>query len=668
MYLLAIFSPLIGSLISILGGRWVGSKGASLITCSFVSLAALFSTMVFYEVALCGYTCHLYLTTWISCGMFNASWSFLFDSLTGIIMIVVTYISALVHFYSVEYIAEDPHRPRFISHLSVFTFFILLLVSADNFVQIFLGWEGVGLASYLLINFWHTRLPANKAAIKAMLVNRVGDVGLTLGLLIVFYLFHSIDYATVFAAAPSFKHYSLNLFTFEVDALTAACIFLFVGSIGKSAQLGLHTWLPDAIEGPTPVSALIHAATMVTAGVFLVARCSPIFEMAPISLSIVALVGGMTALFAATTGVFQNDLKKVIAYSTCSQLGYMIFACGTSNYATGIFHLANHAFFKALLFLGAGSVIHALADEQDMRRMGGLAYLLPFTYTMMLIGSLSLTGFPFLTGYYSKDLILELASTTYSVPGHFVYWVGISSVILTSFYSFRVLLLTFLNNTNAPQRWIGHVHESPSFMSMPMAALGIGSIFSGYLIRDMMVGTGTDFWGAALFSLPYHTHPIESEFSSTLTKWAPFLLSNVGIVLALLLNVGLSRFATNLQLSSLGHTLAFFFNKKWYWDNVYSYYLIRPALGFGYNISFKALDRGVIEIFGPLGLTKSLPLWAKQLASMQSGQLAHYAFMMLVGTTFLVTIVELWDVIFLFLDYRTVGVLFTSALFIMSGF
>jgi len=400
-------------------------------------------------------------------------------------LIVVTFVSSLVHLYSIPYMSEDPHSPRFMCYLSIFTFFMLMLVTGDNFLQLFLGWEGVGLASYLLINFWFTRLQANKAAIKAMLVNRAGDFALALGIIGSFTLFQTVDFSTTFVCASVFSepnHYFLFCNT-GFHAITVICILLFIGAIGKSAQIGLHTWLPDAMEGPTPVSALIHAATMVTAGVFMIARCSPLFEYSPNALIVITFVGAMTSFFAATNGILQNDLKRVIAYSTCSQLGYMIFACGISNYSVSVFHLMNHAFFKALLFLSAGSVIHAMSDEQDMRKMGGLVSLLPFTYAMMLIGSLSLIGFPFLTGFHSKDVILELAYAKYTISGNFAFWLGSVSVFFTSYYSFRLLFLTFLTPINSFKRDILRCHDAPISMAIPLIPLALGSIFVGYLAK-----------------------------------------------------------------------------------------------------------------------------------------------------------------------------------------
>jgi len=422
MYLNIIFLPLAGALVVGFFGRKFGPKGCSLLSTCCAGFTFLTSLFVFYEVGLQGSPCYIHLTNWIDTEFFSVSWGFLFDSLTAIMLVIISFISTLVHFYSVEYMQHDPHLNRFMCYLSMFTFFMLILVTADNFIQMFVGWEGVGLCSYLLINFWFTRIQANKAAIKAMTLNKIGDFGLSLGIFTIYYVFNSVNYFTVFSLVTGLLDHSLVFFGIKVDSFTFIGVFLFIGAVGKSAQIGLHVWLPDAMEGPTPVSALIHAATMVTAGIFLLGRCSPIFEYTPSSLVVITFFGAFTCFFASSVGLVQNDLKRIIAYSTCSQLGYMIFACGLSHYSVGVFHLFNHAFFKALLFLGAGSVIHAVSDEQDIRKMGGLKKIIPFTYAVMLIGSFSLMGMPFLTGFYSKDVILEVAYSKFSVPGHFSYW------------------------------------------------------------------------------------------------------------------------------------------------------------------------------------------------------------------------------------------------------
>jgi len=680
MYLLIVVLPFLGFLIAGGFGRFLGFRGAPILSTTCVSFSAFLSCIAFYEVALSGSPCYFKIAPWISSEMFDASWGFLFDSLTVVMLVVVTFVSSLVHLYSISYMAEDPHLPRFMSYLSLFTFFMLMLVTGDNFVQMFFGWEGVGLASYLLINFWFTRLQANKSAIKAMLVNRVGDFGLALGIFGIFSFFQSVDFLTVFACAPQFIHTNFIFCNIEFDVLNTLCLLLFVGAVGKSAQLGLHTWLPDAMEGPTPVSALIHAATMVTAGVFLIARCSPLFEYAPTALIVITFVGAMTSFFAATTGVVQNDLKRVIAYSTCSQLGYMVFACGISNYSVGVFHLMNHAFFKALLFLSAGSVIHALSDEQDMRKMGGLSRLLPFTYAMMVIGSLALIGFPFLTGFYSKDVILEVAYAKYTVSGNFAYWLGSLSALCTSYYSFRLLFLTFLGggtlniqpsntnsspNTNALPQSLAHTHDAPPIMAIPLILLAFGSIFVGYLGKDMMIGLGTNFWGNALFILPQNAILLESEYIPQSIKFVPLIFSIFGAFLAYQINLSTNGawMTYILKTSFLGRSFYTFLNKRWLFDKVYNDYIVRKSLSFGYEVSFRTLDKGIIEILGPYGISLSFQKLSQQISKVQSGFVYHYALAMLIGLTLFIAIVGLWDFLSFWIDNRLYFLQFISFLF-----
>jgi len=483
MYLSIVILPFIGSACAIFLGRFIGPKGSSFITTFFLFSSFVLSLFAFYFVGLCNNVISFKLGSWFTSSLLDVSWGFLFDSLTVSMLLVVTSISTLVHLYSTAYMGGDPHLSRFMGYLSLFTFFMLILVTADNMVQMFIGWEGVGLASYLLINFWFTRIQANKAAIKAMIVNRVGDLGLALGIMACFYYFKSVDYEVVFSMVNHFYHNfndsSFFCIFFNISPISLICILLFIGAVGKSAQVGLHTWLPDAMEGPTPVSALIHAATMVTAGVFLIARCSPLFEYSGFVLNVVIIFGASTAFFAATTGLVQNDLKRVIAYSTCSQLGYMVFACGLSSYQVGVFHLSNHAFFKALLFLSAGSVIHAMSDEQDMRKMGGLVKLLPFTYSMIFIGSISLMGFPFMTGFYSKDIIIEVAYGSYTTVGHLAHFLGTVGAFFTAFYSIRLLYMTFLEEPQGSKCIYNKVHDAPVQMFIPMFILCFGSIFIG---------------------------------------------------------------------------------------------------------------------------------------------------------------------------------------------
>ena len=663
MYLLIVLLPLLGSIAAGFFGRFLGFRGAAIITVSCVLASSFLSCIAFYEVALSGSPCYLKLAPWFFSEMFDASWGFYFDSLTVVMLIVVTFVSTLVHIYSISYMSGDPHIPRFMCYLSIFTFFMLMLVTADNFIQMFFGWEGVGLASYLLISFWFTRLQASKSSIKAMLINRIGDFGLALGIMALFSVFKTVDFSSIFACAPQFAGTSFIFCNFKVDTLNTICILLFIGAVGKSAQLGLHTWLPDAMEGPTPVSALIHAATMVTAGVFMIARCSPLFEYAPTALTVVTIVGAMTCFFAATTGIVQNDLKRVIAYSTCSQLGYMVFACGISNYSVGVFHLMNHAFFKALLFLSAGSVIHALSDEQDMRKMGGVVQLLPFTYAMMLIGSFSLAGFPFLTGFYSKDVILELAYAKYTISGNFAYWLGSICVLFTSYYSFRLLFLTFLSPTAAYKNSVAHTHDAPPIMALPLILLAFGSIFVGYLCKDMMIGLGSNFWGNSIFILPKNILLLESEYIPQSQKFLPLFFTVLGLFLAFIVNYTNTKQTYILKTSWLGNKLYYMFNKRWFFDKVYNDFIGQKALSFGYNTSFKTLDKGIFEILGPFGISILFQRFTSHISKLQSGMIYHYALVMLIGLTLLITIIGLWDFLELFINNKLYFIYLFSFIF-----
>jgi len=521
---------------------------------------------------------------------------------------------------------------------------MLILVTADNFVQMFVGWEGVGLCSFLLINFWFTRIQANKAAIKAMVVNRIGDFGLALGIFTIFVCFKAVDYATVFSMVPFFAEDVFVFLNFEFNLIDLIGFLLFIGAIGKSAQLGLHTWLPDAMEGPTPVSALIHAATMVTAGVFLLARCSAIYEYTPFILNVITILGASTAFFAATVGLVQNDLKRVIAYSTCSQLGYMIFACGLSNYSVGVFHLVNHAFFKALLFLGAGSVIHAVSDEQDMRKMGGLKKLVPFTYSMMVIGSLALIGFPFLTGFYSKDVILEVAYGKFTSAGHYSYLLGSCGAFLTAFYSTRLLYLTFLSSPNGYKSIICSAYDSSYAIIFSLAVLSIPSMFIGYLSRDMIIGLGTDFWGNSIYILPENMNLIDAEFIEYRYKILPVCLSLLGASSSFIMYTFNKEILFKLKTSIAGKKLYTFLNKKWFFDKVYNEYLTQSLFKFSFNTSYKLIDRGIIEIFGPMGLTNLISKRALTLRQLQSGYLYHYTFIILIVCTLLLCTNQFWHI------------------------
>ena len=496
-----IFLPLIGSLLGYLG-RFITKYFSEITTSLFVCISAILSLVVFWN----GIENDIYgnykVFEWITSGGFTANWSINIDPLSSVMLVVVTFVSALVHIYSIGYMSHDPHKPRFMSYLSLFTFSMLALVVSDNFLQLFFGWEGVGLCSYLLIGFWYKKETANNAAIKAFIVNRIGDFGLAIAIFLIFFFFGTINFDEVFQVTTQYAELELIFFGFELNLITLICIFLFIGAMGKSAQFLLHTWLPDAMEGPTPVSALIHAATMVTAGVFLVVRCSPIFEYSQIALNLVAVVGMITAIFAASVALVQNDIKKIVAYSTCSQLGYMFFAAGVGAYHVAMFHLFTHAFFKALLFLGAGSVIHAFKDEQDIRNMGGVRKNLPFTYFFMLIGTLALTGFPFLSGFYSKDAIIEFAYLKNSTLGNYVAITGILTAFLTSIYSWRLFFKTFHGSYNNKKISIDETHESPKSMIIPLVFLSMGAIFSGYFFKDIFIGHhSNDFWQSSIFFL-----------------------------------------------------------------------------------------------------------------------------------------------------------------------
>jgi NADH-ubiquinone oxidoreductase chain 5 len=540
---------------------------------------------------------------------------------------------------------------------------MLMLITADNFIQLFLGWEGVGLCSYLLINFWFTRLQANKAAIKAMVINRVGDVGLALGVFSIFVVFKTCDYSVVFSLVPHVIGITYNFLGFEVDATSAIGLLLFVGAVGKSAQIGLHTWLPDAMEGPTPVSALIHAATMVTAGVYLIIRCSPLYEYSGIALTVITVFGALTAFIAGTIGLVQNDLKKVIAYSTCSQLGYMVFACGLSNYSVSMFHLINHAYFKALLFLSAGSVIHALNDEQDMRRMGGLLQVLPYTYVMILIGSLALMGFPFLTGFYSKDVILEIAYAKYSLHGTFAHWLGVLSAGITAFYSFRLIYFTFISNPNGFKNAIQNAHDAPLPMAIPLFILCIGSLFVGYLTKDLFIGLGTPFWNNAIFIAPENLVMIDAEFIPTYIKWLPVIVSLFGAMSSMLMFHFCKNFLFEVCTKPFGRSVYIFLNRRWLFDRLQNDLIGSVILKLGYNTTYKLVDKGVIEVFGPKGLSFLTITFSKQISSLQSGLVHQYAFIMFIGVTLFMTKLLVWPLFATLIDINLYFIIMAALMF-----
>lgn len=598
MFNLVLLLPFLSACLLLINAH-IGTYTTAAVTISFMGLTFLTSSYILYSIALTGETLSYFLPifTWFDLELFNIEFGGYYDTLSAVMLCVVTFISLAVHIYSLEYMKNDMHLQRFLCYLSLFTFFMIVLVTANNFIQLFTGWEGVGLCSYLLINFWFTRIQANKAAIKAVIVNRVGDTAFAIAIFLIFKATGALDFDTVFLLSNDIDTFNINLI----------CLFLFIGAMGKSAQIGLHTWLPDAMEGPTPVSALIHAATMVTAGVFLIIRCSHLFQEANLILPMMTIIGSLTTFFAATTALVQTDLKRVIAYSTCSQLGYMVTACGLSAYHASIFHLSNHAFFKALLFLTAGSIIHAMSNEQDMRKMGGVLNFLPFSYAMVLIGSLALMGFPFLSGYYSKDVILEIAYAKYTFSGHFAFWLGSISAMFTSFYSMRLIFLTFLGEVNSTKVAVKHIHDAPILMGFPMAVLSIPSIFIGYLSRDFFVGLGNPFWGNSIsYTSSDYDLFLSSEFLPFNIKIIPVLFSTFGTISAIIYYQFFFQSFNILKASSFLKSLYNFLNKKWYIDKIYNEFIIQHFLSLGYSFSYKSIDRGFLEIFGPQGLTKNL--------------------------------------------------------------
>tara|TARA_R110002096_G_scaffold70291_6_gene168559 strand:+ start:78 stop:2009 length:1932 start_codon:yes stop_codon:yes gene_type:complete len=635
MYSLAIFLPLIGALIAGFSGRMIGDKGAQYVTCGLLIASAVISVVAFIDIGIMGNTHTADLGSWISSGTFEARWALRFDTLTAVMMMVVTVVSACVHVYSIGYMHHDPSIPRFMAYLSLFTFSMLMLVTSDNLLQLFFGWEGVGVCSYLLIGFWYDRASANDAAIKAFVVNRVGDFGFALGIVGIYMVFDSIAFDVIFAAAPTMVEKGVTFLGVYFPALEIVSFLLFIGAMGKSAQLGLHTWLPDAMEGPTPVSALIHAATMVTAGVFLVVRMSPVFEYAPNTLAFVAVIGASTAFFAATIGMVQTDIKRVIAYSTCSQLGYMFFACGVSAYPAAIFHLMTHAFFKALLFLGAGSVIHAMSDEQDMRKMGGIRKYIRKTYILMWIGSLALAGLPFFAGYYSKDIILESAFASGTTVGVLAFVLGILAACMTAFYSWRLLFMTFHGEPRADERVMAHVHESPAVMLAPLYVLAAGAIFAGILFAGMMVGENSkEFWGASIFILESNTALHDAHYVPLWVKVLPVVVSLFGIWLAYVLYIKNRQALVDLVAHAKG-LHAFLYN-KWYFDELYRAIFVKPAHALG-RILWKGGDGQVIDGFGPDGVAARIADIARGASRLQSGYVYHYAFAMLIGVVLLLT-------------------------------
>lgn len=625
-----VFLPLIGALITGLFVRRISPQFAQIITCGCMVMAAILAGCVFKQVALDGNIQKEVLGAWIESGSFNALWTLRADVLTAVMLVVVTWVSAVVHLYSVGYMHHDPHQQRFMCYLSLFTFFMLMLVTSDNLLQLFFGWEGVGLCSYLLIGFWFKKDSANAASMKAFIVNRVGDFGFALGIFATWLLFGTIQFDEIFAQASQFAAVQVEFLGHQFHAMTLICLLLFVGCMGKSAQLGLHTWLPDAMEGPTPVSALIHAATMVTAGVFLVARMSPLFELSQTALDVVTVVGATTAFFAATVALTQNDIKKVIAYSTCSQLGYMFFACGVGAYSAAVFHLMTHAFFKALLFLSAGSVIHAVSDEQDMRRMGGLWKHIPITYAFMWIGNLALAGLPWFAGYYSKDMILEAAFAAGSNTAHYAFWMGIVAATLTAFYSWRLLFMTFHGKPRASEEVMHHVHESPAIMWAPLLLLAAGALFSGALGYYWlgMVTPDLAFWRDAIAMVGDDNVLAAAHHVPGWVVALPLVVGVAGIGGAYLAYVKCTSLPEKAA-TTFAPVYKFLLN-KWYFDELYHFVFVRGALRLG-KWFWKFWDVKVIDGFGPNGAARLSQFFAAVTSRVQTGYVYHYAFAMLLG-------------------------------------
>ena len=630
MYQAILFLPMLGAIFAGFFGRLVGARASEVVTTALVLVTAVLSWLAFYQIAIQGQEVRIELVRFVESGALKSMWSLRIDTLTAVMLVVVTNVSGLVHLYSIGYMEDDPSRPRFFAYLSLFTFAMLALVTADDFLQLFFGWEGVGLASYLLIGFWYHKPSANAAAIKAFIVNRVGDFGFALGIFAVFTLFNSIQYDTVFASAPDQVGKTMEFLGFQVDALTLICLLLFMGAMGKSAQFLLHTWLPDAMEGPTPVSALIHAATMVTAGVFMVARLSPLFELAPIALGFVAIIGATTAFFAATVGLVQTDIKRVVAYSTCSQLGYMFAAEGVGAYNAGIFHLFTHASFKALLFLGAGAVIHALHHEQDLRRMGALRKVLPFTWATMLVGTLSLTGFPFTAGFVSKDAIIEATYAAHSQVGTYAFVLTLVSAILTSFYSWRLMFLAFEGKPREPKDVLEHAHEPPWTMGLPLILLALGSLLAGGLFAHLFIGGAqAEFWRGSLVTHAGEAHeaPIWVALAPTVAMAAGFGVAWYFYITNPLVPFGLAKRFRGAYL---------FLLNAWYFDALYDALFVRPAKRLG-RLLWKTGDGAIIDGIGPDGIAARVIDITNRVVKLQSGYIYHYAFVMLVGVAIIIT-------------------------------
>ena len=631
MAYLLVFLPLIASFIVGIFGRYLGDKLSQLITCSAVSISALISIYFFFDVGIESNVYNYKIANWISSGKLDLNWSIYIDTLTAVMLVVVTSVSSLVHIYSIGYMSHDPDKPRFMSYLSLFTFMMLMLVTSDNFLQLFFGWEGVGLASYLLIGFWYKKPSANAAAIKAFIVNRVGDFGLAIGIFLIFKYLGTLNFSESFSQISSLQNEKIVILGIEGSIITFICIFLFIGAMGKSAQIFLHTWLPDAMEGPTPVSALIHAATMVTAGVFLVVRCSPVFEYSQVALNLIVFIGATTAFFAATIGLVQNDIKRVIAYSTCSQLGYMFLAAGLGAYHIAIFHLFTHAFFKALLFLGAGSIIHAFHEEQDMRNMGGVWKKIPYTYALMIIGTLALTGFPMFAGFFSKDAIIEAAYNSQSYFAGYAVSIGVFTAFMTSLYSWRLIFKTFHGSYKNKNVDFSRIQDSPLVMLIPLILLSIGAIFSGLFFKEYFIGNYfIAFWNNSIYFLKEFTLPHSPIWFLMLTP----LLVFVAIPLAYYFYIKNQNFLKKIILSN--KPLYKFLLNKWYFDEIYDLIFVNPAKKIG-KFFWRICDVLIIDKFGPDGFAKIVKIVSDRAVQFQSGFLYHYAFAILIGLSILLT-------------------------------
>ncbi len=683
MYLLILYLSILNSFLSIFFGKFLGKNGVSILSIFLLLVMLLLSFFIFFEVVLSDSVCVIRLFKWIDVGNLNIYWEFLFDSVTSIMLLLIITISFCVHLYSIEYMKDDPHLFRFLSYLSLFTFFMLILVTAGNLLQLFLGWEGVGFCSYLLINFWYTRIAANKAAMKALIINKIGDVALLLGIILFFILYNSLDFTFINCSTWLINkniNFCINIFWFNIDYLSIILFLFIVGACAKSAQIGLHTWLPDAMEGPTPVSALIHAATMVTAGVFLLLRIVHILKYNENSLLLISFIGGITAFVAATIGLFQNDIKKVIAYSTCSQLGYMVLSCGLNNYSGSLFHLMNHGFFKALLFLSAGAIIHSMSDQQDMRKLGLLLRYLPISYIMILIGSLSIMGIPFLTGFYSKDFILEYTYNSKTILNYFLYWLNILTAFLTSFYSIKIIRLTFCNTHNSyyfiyynnKKKQI-EIKESGIFILISLIILFFGSVFIGYIFKDLFIGMGTDVWINNLDTESFIDSQklLEVEFLPIEIKLIPIFFTLLGIILSslffryyifiLFILYKIFYFFKLFFISYSFHNInklnintfkqflgifKFFFN-AYYFNEIYNFYIYKYR-NLGTSL-FKNLDKGIIEWIGPMVIINFIQKIRSKLSKRHKGLIDHYIFIMILGLFSIIIFIYFLDIWFYYL-------------------